>query len=659
MKDLRPFLALLLCLQMISPAALMAQQQPAAPAPAKPNYDHAAAYSNKPDVPVAPGTSFWSNMSRPYRQPDIQPINLANTGRLEQLIRAGKLYLSLQDTIAIALENNLDIALSRYGPDIAQADYLRAKAGGLLRGVPTAVTQGPSSALSQTGISGTQAGTGSAVSGASGGVGGTVITQTGVTIPVLDPGFFFGSSWSHLSRPQANTVTTGGLTAIQLENTVWNAGYQQAFLTGTTVSAAWNNSNVNNNNPFNDLNPNTTSNIGIQVTQRMLQGWGLAVNNRNIRVAKNNLALSDLVFKQQVMVTVSAVVNLYWDLVSFNEDYRVKQKALEVALKFYNDNKKQVEIGTLAPIEIVRAEANVAQAQQDLTNSETSVLQQEIILKNALSRTGVASPTVADARIIPTDTLAVPASDITDPVEKMVERAIAQRPDLEQTRINLDNSKIALAGSRSQLLPSLDITASMQNNGLTGSYNTIPSPGGGLIIHNPDPYFIGGYGNALAQVFRRNFPDYSIGFNLSIPIRNRQSQADYIRDQLTVRQSQIQQQQQLNQVRVSVRNAFVALNQTRAAYAAAVKARQLQEQTLDAENKKYALGASTAFQVVQTQRDLAAARGSEVAALASYSRSRVQLDLSTADILGKYSVELAEAKTGKVARDSKLPPNIQ
>ena len=658
MKDLRSFFAILLCLLMVSPATLA--QQPAPATTGRDAYDHATSYSSKPQVPVASGTGFWSNMSRPYREADIAPVNLGNSPRLEQLIRAGKIYLSLQDTIAIALENNLDIALSRYGPQVAQADFLRARAGGLLRGVPTAVTQGPTSALSQTGISGGQAGTGGGVSGATGGVGGTIITQTGVTIPVLDPTFFFGSTWSHLSRPQANTVTTGGLTAIQLNNTVWNAGYQQAFLTGTTLSAAWNNSRVDNNNPFNDLNPNTTSNIGIQVSQRILQGWGLAVNNRNIRVAKNNLALSDLVFKQQVMVTVSAIVNLYWDLVSFHEDFSVKQKALEVAQKFYNDNKKQVEIGTLAPIEIVRAEANVAQAQQDLTNSETAVLQQEIILKNALSRTGVASPTVADARIIPTDSLTMPTNDMVDPVEQLVDKALGQRPDLEQTRINIDNSKIALAGSRSQLLPSLDLQASMQNNGLTGIVNTITTtPDGRLITRNVNPYFIGGYGNALSQVFRRNFPDYSIGFNLSIPIRNRQSQADYIRDQLSVRQAQIQQQQQINQVRVAVRNAYVALRQTRAAYAAAVKARQLQEQTLDAENKKYALGASTAFQVVQTQRDLAAARGSEVAALASYSRSRVQLDLATADILSKYNVELAEAAAGKVARESKLPTNIQ
>jgi outer membrane protein TolC len=326
----------------------------------------------------------------------------------------------------------------------------------------------------------------------------------------------------------------------------------------------------------------------------------------------------------------------------------VKKKALEVAQKFYEDNKKQVEIGTLAPIEIVRAEARVAQAQQELTNSETALLQQETIIKNALSRTGTASPTVAEARIIPTDRLTVPSTDDPGKLNELIDASLKNRPDIEQTRINLENTKIGISGSKSQLLPSLDVQASFQNNSLSGSLNTVPTPPGQLpIIRNPDPYFLGGYGNALAQIFRRNFPDYSIGFQLNIPIRNRTAQADYIRDQLQLRQQEINAQRQVNDVRVNVQNALTVLTQAKARYQAAVKERVLQEQTLDAENKKYALGASTAFQVVQTQRDLAQAQASEVSALAGYSRARVQLDLQTAQILSKYRVELAEAKAGK------------
>jgi outer membrane protein len=649
--SLRTFLAVLLSLMLASPAGFAQQASPAAaPAPAS----DVVTYSDKPNVPVAPGNF----LTRPYRQAEVAPVKLENSARLEGLLRAGKLYLSLQDTIALVLENNLDIEMSRYGPQLAQTDFLRAQAGGLLRGVPSTVQQGPSSAQSQAGIStgtgGTNSGGGSS---SSGGTGGTVITQTGVAIPNLDPSFYFASQFGHASAPQSNTVTTGGLTAIQYNNRIFNTGYQQSWVTGTSFSAAFNNSRVYSNNPFNDLNPNTSSNVSVQISQRILQGWGLAVNNRNIRIAKNDLRISDLTFKLQVMTTVSAAVNLYWDLVSFYEDAKVKAKALEVAKKFADDNRKQVEIGTLAPIEIVRAEARVAEAEMDLTNSETAVMQQETIIKNAISRNGVASPSVADARIVPTDALMLPQNDVIENARDLEERALAIRPDLEQTRINLVNTKIGIAGSKSQLLPSLDVQANLANNGLTGQINQIPYPNQPGFIRNPDAYFIGPYSNALAQIFRHNFPNYAIGFQLSMPIRNRTAQADYIRDELSLRQAQLSQQQQINQTRVTVRNAVIAVIQARARYQAAVKDRQLQEQTLDAENKKYALGASTAFLVVQTQRDLATAQGSEVSALSAYSRARVQLDLATGDILSKYEVNIDEARTGKVTRASTLPNN--
>jgi outer membrane protein len=638
MHRIRPFLAVFLTGLILSPAGI-AQEMNTTLVP------------GKPQVPVAPGSGFINAFTRDFRKPDIAPVNLGNSPRLESLIRAGNLYLSLEDAIAVALENNLDIELSRYGPQIAQADYLRARAGGLLRGVPTAVRAGATSALSQAGGGGGQGtgGTGGTGLGGQADTGGTVITQTGVAVPNLDPVFFFASNYGHASRPQANTITTG-LTALVFDSRSWQSGYQQSFLTGTTVSMGWNNNNVRTNNPLNDLNPNTSSNLQLQLTQRLLQGFGLAVNNRNIRVAQNNVRVSDLVFKQQVMTTIAGVVNLYWDLVSFNEDLKVRKQALDVAVKFYEDNKKQVEIGTLAPIEIVRAEARVAQAQQDLTNAETSLLQQETILKNALSRTGVASPTISEARVIPTDALTQPAYDTIENLSDLVERALSLRPDLQQANIQMDSTRIGIAGSRSQLLPSLDVNASFQNNALTGDINTVVIPGRPFPPRNPDPFFIGGYGNALAQLFRRNFPDYSVGFQLNIPINNRTARADYIRDQLQLRQQQLTLQRSINDMRVNVQNAQTALIQARARYEAAVKERQLQEQTLDAENKKYALGASTAFQVVQTQRDLAQAQASEVAALANYSRARVQLDLNTATILDKYGVNIADARDGRSSK---------
>ncbi|MBI5086263.1 MAG: TolC family protein [Acidobacteria bacterium] len=634
---MRPLFAILVSALLISPAGL-AQ----------------GVSMDRYSVPRPPGP--W--LTRHFRQADVAPINLQNSNRLDSLLRAGKIYLSLEDCIAVALENNLDIELSRYTPQLAQVDLLRAESGGLLRGVPTSVRASANSVQSQVtgGATGGAGGGAAAVQGGAagdtGGVGGAVITQTGVAIPTLDGTFFTSGTMGHRSSPQSNTITTG-TTALAFDSRQLNLGYQQNFLTGTSFTYVWNNSYFSSNNRNSVINPGWNPNMQLQITQRLLQGFGLAVNNRNIRVAKNNIKVSDLTFKQQVMTTVAGVVNLYWDLVSFNEDLKVKRKALEVAEKFYSDNQKQVQIGTLAPIEIVRAEARVAQAQQELTNSETALLQQETIIKNALSRTGVSSPTLAEARVVPTDTLTQPGNEQLDKLKDVIELALQSRPDLEQTRINLESNRIAVSGSKSQLLPSLDVQASFQNNSLAGTMNSLLPAG----TPPPDAFFLGGYGTALSQIFRRNFPDYSIGFNLSVPIRNRTAQADYVRDQISIRQAELTQQRQINDVRVNVQNALIAVIQAKARYESAVKERRLQEQTLDAENKKYALGASTAFQVVSTQRDMAQAQSGEVSALANYSRARVQLDLQTAQILTKYKVEIADAKAGKSSRPIQAQQN--
>ncbi len=614
-----------------------------------------AGFGQAPPSPRQGGTFDW--FKRPYAPTELSPVNLANSGRLDSLLRAGMLYLSLEDTIALALENNLDIELQRYGPQIAQADYQRAQAGGLLRGVPTAVQRGPGSAQAQV-LGGTTggAGGGAAAGGGGGeGVGGTIITATGAALPNLDPVMFTSYGWGHRTRPQSNTVTTG-LTSINFDAHNVNYGIQKGFLTGTTASFGWNSDFFVSNNPLSDINPSRQSNFNLQISQRLLQGFGVAVNNRNIRVARNNLRVSDLVFKQQVITTVSAVINLYWDLVSFSEDVKVKRQALELAEKLLSDNQKQVEIGTLAPIEIISAEAQVARRQQELTLSETQLLQQETIIKNALSRTGVSSPSVADARIVPTTPIRVPPVDPVQPIQDLVDMALALRPELEQIGINIENAKIGLKGSQSQLLPSLDVQLSLQNNGLAGEVNRLPLRGIQL-NRNVDPFFVGGYGTVLSQLFRRNFPDYSLGFALNIPIRNRSAQADMVRDQITLRQQELRRQQQVNQVRVDVQNALIGLQQARARYQAALKERLLQEQTLDAEQKKYALGASTVFFVIQYQRDLAQAQSAEVAALAAYVKARVELDRSTGQTLATNNIEIDEAMAGRVSRPpSPLPP---
>ena len=650
MRRFCPPIAIALSALLMSP---MGFAQSAPPAGGSSGAVHTSSISDQPQVPRPPGDF----VTRSFRPPAIAPINMQNSNRLETLIRAGKLYLSLEDAITLALENNIDIEVARYGPQIAQADYLRAKAGGLLRGVPSSVSAAPSSAAAQAGggTSSSGASSSSGSNSAAATTGGTVITQTGPSVPVLDPLVYFQTSLSHISAPQANTITAG-TSSLVYDSRSWTEAFQQSFLTGTTVSASYQQLYTSTNSPFNTLNPNTTGTAAIQISQNLLQGFGLAVNNRSIRVAKNNIHFSDLVFQQQVNVTVAGVIGLYWDLVSDREDLLVKQKALEVARQFYEDNKKQVEIGTLAPIEVVRAEANVATAEQDLTNSDTVLLQQETIIKDYLSRNGVASPTIALVRVIPTDQLVKPEGEYNEKLGDLVDAALRQRPELAQTKVNVENSKIGLAGSRNALLPTLSASGYVANTGLVGQVNTQPY-NGAPIVQQVDPYFLGGQGTLFGQVFRRNFPDYALTLTLSATLRNRSAQADYIRDSLTVRQTELAEQQQIKNIRVSVQNAWIAVIQARARYQSALKGRILQEQTLDAENKKYALGASTAFLVVQTQRDLATARASEVAALAGYNRALVNLDLQTGTVLEKNHVEMAEAKTGKSARPSTTPQN--
>ena len=613
---------------------------------------------NMPGTVLAPRETHWySSFTRKYTAFDVAPINLANSSRLESLIRAGNIYLSLQDAIALSLENNLDIEVQRYGPRLAEANLLRAQAGGLLRGQTSSVSAGPSSAVSQLngGSSSFQNSTASAGSSSNG----TIITSTGTSLPNLDPVFFTNYNWTHSTNLQSSSFASG------TPSQVFNAGntsigVQQGFLSGTTATLAYTSQNLISNNVRSEINPVRTGNVNFQVTQRLLQGFGFAVNSRNIRIAKNSIRLNDLVFKQQVIAIVSSVINLYTDLVSFNENVNVNKQALALNEKLYSDNKKQVEIGTLAPIEIVKAEAEVASSQNALIQSETQVLQQETIIKNALSRTGVASPSVAEARIIPTDSLGIPDIEPVTPIQDLVSLALANRPEIAQTEVNIANTKIQLEGTKSQLRPSLDLVGNLQNNGIAGSPNTVVAPidptTGLGIVRIANPAFLGGFGTLFNQIFARNYPNYSLGFQLNIPLRNRSAQADLLNDQLTLRQGELNQRKQINQVRVDVQNAVIGLQHSRSQYQSAQKSRTLQEQTLDAEQKKYALGASTIFFVIQAQRDLAQAKASEVSALSTYNRAKVSLYSATGQTLERFNITLDEAMKGQVSKaPSALP----
>ena len=587
------------------------------------------------------------------RQP---PIRLANSPRLESLLRAGNLYLSLQDAIALALENNLDIAIQRYGPQLADAALRQAEAGGFARGVSTSVTAGPSSASVTS--AGTTPGanvsaTALASNASSSAVGASVISAGGPSIPVLDPTLTGTLSWGHQTTPQSSAFLTGTNSLIQRQS-LGNFGIQKGFLTGTTVSLGLNNNSISSNNPRNDFNPATNSSLALSISQHLLQGYGRSLNGRQIRIARNNREVSDLTFKLQVETTVAAVMELYWDLVSFNQAAQVGRDALGVSQHLLEDNRKQVEVGTLAQIEVVRAEAEIASREQTLVVAQTRVLQQETILKTALSRNGVANPAIASAHIITTDRIQVPDVEPITPIQDMTSMALSARPELAQSRIQLSNQQLTIRGSKNGLLPTLDVVASMSNGALAGDVNPLPALPGSP--HSNTAFFIGGYGTVLSQLFARNFPNYAIGINLNVPLRNRAAQAQLASDELTYRQQELGLQRLENQVRVDVQNGMIGVSQARAQYIAAQKAQVLQAQTLDAETKKLSLGASTIYNQILAERDLVTAQSNLVAAEASYARARVELDRATGQILYNNNVSLDEAYKGVVARPPSAIP---
>ncbi len=373
---------------------------------------------------------------------------------------------------------------------------------------------------------------------------------------------------------------------------------------------------------------------------------------RNIRVSKNNEKVSNLQFKQQVITTVSAVLILYWDLVSFNADLKARKDELATAQALFEDNKKQVQIGTLAPIEVTRAEAQVYASEQDLLISQTNLLQQETVLKNAISRNGVASPELAEVHVVPLDTIQVPPQDELEPIDQLVKEALGKRVEIAQDKINIDSNEINLRAIRNGLKPTLQLFAELTNNGLAGSPNYLTP---GTVAPS---YLTGGTGSVFAEVLRRNYPNYSAGVSLNIPLRNRAAQSDYVTSALGQRQSELALQKAINQVRVDVQNALIGVRQARVRYDSAVKARILQQQTLDADRKKYTLGASTVFQVVQDEQTLATAQSTEQQSLANYSHARIQFDEALGTTLEVNHISIDEALSGRVMQPSALPATL-
>jgi outer membrane protein TolC len=603
--------------------------------------------------------SYFPNPIAPYTSHHVAPPDLRNAPRMESLMRDGKLHLSMDDAIALALENNLDIAIARYNLNIADTDILRTKAGANILGVNTGLVQGtPGGGVGGlggqigSGAGGTKVAAGGAGAGALGIVSSTL--GLGPNITSFDPAIT-----GTLQVDHARFIPTSRFAGTVQNTTTGNFAYQQGFQWGTNMSVGFNNSRIASNNPFVLVSPALSPNFQFRLTQHLLQGLGFAPNTRFIRIAKNNREISDVAFRLQVITTVDQIQNIYWDLVFAYENVRVQKEALAFANKTLSDNKKQVEIGSLAPIEIVRAQSSVATDQQALTVAQTNLQLQQLLMKNAVSRTLV-DPRLAGAEVIPTSTMSVPANEEIVPTEDLINEALSHRAELAESRIDLTNRELSNKAVRNSLLPSLDLFAYYGGSGTGGVQNpfaTCGNPGAppaGLCT--PAGRFPStGYGSTLNELVDSSASDKGVGVSLNIPIRNRAAQATQIRSELEYRQAQMRLQQIENQVRIEVRNAQFSVQQNRASVESAQAAVDLARQSLDAEQKKYVLGASTTTLVLQNETALAQAESTLVSARAAYEKSRVELDRATGLLLDHTGILISDAERGEVTHMPNAP----
>jgi len=636
----------------------------AAPATPTPAQQFAVTDYSKP-------RSAFPNVIAPYSSRQVPPPNLSNTARIDQLMRDGKIYLSIDDAVALGLENNLDIGIARYNLNIADTDILRAKAGASILGVNAGVVQNtPGGGVGGLGgqVGSGTGGTSAGAAGAGTGTGGIVASTLGLGSlitsfdPVLTGTLQIDHAKFECSSPFCGTVQNTGTA---------NFAYQQGFQWGTNMSVGFTNNRVTTNNPFTLESPILNSGFQFKLTQHLLQGLGFAANDRFIRIAKNNREITDVAFRQQVTATVYQIEYMYWDLVYAYENVRVQKESLAFAQKTLSDTQKQVQIGSLAPIEVVRAQSTVATDMQALTLAQTNLQLQQLLMKNALSRTLV-DPRLADAEVIPTSAMQLPEQEEVVPTQDLVNDALNHRPELAEAHINLTNTEISNKAVRNALLPSLDLFAYYGGSGLGGAQNPanlcanepVQAQADGFCA-GPDQAFKGttinpvapsvGYGSTLNNLINSTAPDKGVGLSLNIPLRNRAAQAVQVRSELEYRQAQMRVQQIENQVRIEVRNAQFAVQQNRASVAAAQAAVALGHQSLDAEQKKLNLGASTSTLVLQNESALATAESTLLSATAAYQKSRIELDRATGLLLDHVGIVMADAERGEVTHTPHVP----
>jgi len=624
------------------PATSDSQQMPNAPTPQAP------ASAPQPatlgiHTPAALAIPHSHNPFDAYAPSPVPEPELANSTRLQGLIRDGKLYVSLQDAIDLALENSLDLAIARYNLPIADTDIQRTKAGGSFRGVNTGIVQGtPGGGVGGFGTGAPGAGAGGTTGGAGGagaGAAGLVQSTLGIGTPVqsYDPIVTANSGIEHLTQPLAN-LQIYGVPKLQLNTTVVNVNYSQAFSTGTSFSFEVDNNRQTTNSIFSTLSPQLGTYYRITFTQQLLAGFGTGPNKRFMRIAANNKKISDIAFKNQVTATITQIANIYWDLVSAYEGERVTEQSFSFARQSLENAKKQLQLEAIPAMDVMRAEAEVSRRDQDLTVAKTNLQLQESLLKNALTK-NLDDPVLESMPVIPTDRLEPTDAGPVRPLEDLINTALQDRPELSESQIDLQNRQITRKAANNALLPTLALVGFYGGTGLAGELN--PAFSGMNTSTVPTDF-----GGAFSNAFNNSSPDYFVGANLNIPIRNRVAKADQYRSELEYRQAELRMQQLKKQIRIEVRNAQYALEQGRARVAAAKQARDLANKTFVIMQKEQTLGAGSSFQTLTAQRDLAVAELDLVNATTSYQKSKLELERATGTTLEDNGIQIQDAVAG-------------
>jgi len=581
-----------------------------------------------------------------YSPETVPEPPLTNSPRLLELIRDGKLYLSLKDAIDLALENNLDLAIARYNLPIADTDILRTQAGGFFRGVNTGVVQGtPGGGVGGFGTGAPGAGgTSSGAGGAGAGASGLVQSTLGAGTPVssYDPAVTVSVGSEHQTTPLAN-LQIYGVPSLQLNTGQATFGYLQAFPTGTSISFQFSNSRQSTNSPFLFLSPATSGMFRFTIQQEILAGFGFGPNLRYLRIARNNKKISDIAFKDQVIATVTQIENIYWDLVSAYEQTQVNEQSSAFAQQTLENARKQLKLESIPEIDVMRAEAELSRRDQDLTVARTSLELQETLMKNAVTK-NLSDPLLEAMPVIPTDRTQANQAQAASDIQELIAQALQHRPELAETDVDLLNRQISRKAARNALLPSLSLVGFYGGSGLAGPLNPLCQ---GCTSSVPVDF-----AGALGNTFNNSSPDYYIGLNLNIPIRNRVAKADQYRSELEYRQAELRREQLKKQVRIEVRNAQYALEQTGARVDAARKARDLAQRTFDITKKEQELGAGSSYQTLTSQRDLSLAELDLVGAMTSHEKAKVELDRATGATLEHNGIQIQDALNGTVSTAS-------